>query len=273
MLYLCPLCHAKLHGENKSMVCSAGHRFDLAREGYINLLPVHHKRSKDPGDNAEMILARREFLDSGHYQPLRSFITSQLAHWLPENAPALLDIGCGEGYYTSEFALWVNERRGSCYGLDVSKVAIRMAAKRYASVHFCVASSQRLPFEENSLDGVVRIYAPCNSMELQRVVKPGGIVITATPGPEHLYELKALIYPQVRLHPEHSEQLPGFRLAESLPLQANLQLTGPQAWSLLQMTPFAWHASEETKAELAARASFTCKADFLIQVWQRELAV
>lgn len=273
MLYLCPLCHAHLQNEDKSMACNAGHRFDLAREGYINLLPVHHKRSKDPGDNVEMIQARREFLDSGHYEPLRSLITSQLAQWLPENAPTMLDIGCGEGYYTSAFGELVKQRDGECYGLDVSKAAIRMAAKRYMSVNFCVASSQRLPFDDNSLDAVVRIYAPCNSKELQRVVKPGGVVITAVPGPEHLYELKALIYPQVRLHPEHSELLAGFSLAGSIPLQTTLQLTGKEAGALLQMTPFAWHASEETKAALLSKASFTCKADFLIQVWQRDSLV
>ncbi|MBD4207788.1 methyltransferase domain-containing protein, partial [Xanthomonas citri pv. citri] len=85
-------------------------------------------------------------------------------------------------------------------GLDVSKVAIKAAAKRYPQVTLCVASSHRLPFSDTSMDAIIRIYAPCKAEELARVVKPGGWVITATPGPRHLMELKGLIYNEVHLH-------------------------------------------------------------------------
>ena len=198
--------------------------------------------------------ARRAFLDAGHYQPLRDAIAERLRHYAPTD---LLDIGCGEGYYTHAFAAIASRS----WGLDVSKPAIRAAAKRYPQVNFCVASSQRttgthhprqlfgvagrvnahyrveasvgkwqalagghakihlrvafcrradrrlrhvqppaLPFSDASFDAVVRIYAPCNAEELARVVRPGGWVITATPGPRHLLELKGLIYDEVRLH-------------------------------------------------------------------------
>ena len=66
MSYLCPLCHAPLDPEGKSFVCPQGHQFDKAKEGYVNLLPVQHKRPKDPGDSSEMMQARRTFLDAGH---------------------------------------------------------------------------------------------------------------------------------------------------------------------------------------------------------------
>jgi 23S rRNA m(1)G-745 methyltransferase (EC 2.1.1.51) len=165
----------------------------MAKEGYVNLLPVQHKRSRDPGDSAEMMQARRAFLDAGHYQPLRDAICAKLDEIKPAQ---LLDIGCGEGYYTHAFA----KIAGHTWGLDVAKNAIRAGAKRYANVDFCVASSQRLPFEDNCMDVVVRIYAPCNPEELARVVKPGGWVITVTPGPRHLVELKGLIYDEVQLH-------------------------------------------------------------------------
>ncbi len=82
-------------------------------------------------------------------------------------------------------------------------------------MNFCVASSQRLPFSDASFDAVVRIYAPCNAEELARVVRPGGWVITATPGPRHLLELKGLIYDEVRLHELKTEAMPGFRLGGS----------------------------------------------------------
>ncbi len=159
----------------------------MAKEGYVNLLPVQHKRSRDPGDSAEMMQARRAFLDAGHYQPLRDAIVAQLRERLDEKATAVLDIGCGEGYYTR---ICRCAARNHHVWLDVSKVAIKAAAKRYPQVTFCVASSHRLPFSDTSMDAIIRIYAPCKAEELARVVKLGGWVITATPGPRHLMELK-----------------------------------------------------------------------------------
>lgn len=100
MSFSCPLCHQPLSREKNSYICPQRHQFDMAKEGYVNLLPVQHKRSRDPGDSAEMIQARRAFLDAGHYQPLRDAIVAQLRERLDEKATAVLDIGCGEGYYT-----------------------------------------------------------------------------------------------------------------------------------------------------------------------------
>ncbi|HEX4503223.1 MAG TPA: 23S rRNA (guanine(745)-N(1))-methyltransferase [Scandinavium sp.] len=264
MSWSCPLCHAPLERQNNSYICPQRHQFDLAKEGYINLLPVQHKRSRDPGDSAEMMQARRAFLDAGHYQPLRDAISEILKPSVPEN---ILDIGCGEGYYTHAFA----EIAGHTWGLDVSKVAVRYGAKRYPQVDFCVASSQRLPFSDTCMDAIVRIYAPCNPQELERVVKPNGLVITATPGPRHLMELKGLIYDEIRLHDENSEELPGFGKIEQRQLAYPMTLTGGEAVALLQMTPFAWRAKPEVWEKLAGLEHFDCQTDFLIQVWQRKV--
>ena len=129
MSFSCPLCHQPLSREKNSYICPQRHQFDMAKEGYVNLLPVQHKRSRDPGDSAEMMQARRAFLDAGHYQPLRDAIVAQLRERLDEKATAVLDIGCGEGYYTHAFADALPEI--TTFGLDVSKVAIKAAAKRY----------------------------------------------------------------------------------------------------------------------------------------------
>ncbi|HED3065395.1 TPA: 23S rRNA (guanine(745)-N(1))-methyltransferase [Kluyvera ascorbata] len=263
MSYSCPLCHAPLARSGNSYLCPQRHQFDRAKEGYVNLLPVQHKRSRDPGDSAEMMQARRAFLDAGHYQPLRDAVSAKLRAIKPEH---LLDIGCGEGYYTHAFA----DEAQVTWGLDVSKTAIRYGAKRYPQVDFCVASSQRLPFADNSMDAVVRIYAPCNPQELKRVVKPGGWVITVTPGARHLVELKGLIYNEVQLHAPHSEVLDGFTLQSHDALAYPMQLTGQEAVTLLQMTPFAWRAKPEVWEKLAEQTQFACQTDFAIHAWQRD---
>ncbi|POT59301.1 23S rRNA (guanine(745)-N(1))-methyltransferase [Citrobacter amalonaticus] len=267
MSFSCPLCHQPLAQVKNSYICPQRHQFDVAKEGYVNLLPVQHKRSRDPGDSAEMMQARRAFLDAGHYQPLRDAIVNCLKERLTEDAVSVLDIGCGEGYYTHAFA---DVLQGvTAFGLDVAKVAIKAAAKRYPQVTFCVASSHRLPFADESQDAIIRIYAPCKAQELARVVKPGGWVITATPGPRHLMELKGLIYDEVRLHAPHAEQLTGFTLQQSVELAYPMALSGGEAVALLQMTPFAWRAKPEVWQQLAGQEVFECQTDFSLHVWQR----
>lgn len=270
MSWLCPLCKTPLMPEEKRLRCINQHHFDFAKEGYINLLPVQHKHSRDPGDNSAMIDARRTFLDAGHYQPLRDELVNVLTDSVKTPSPALLDLGCGEGYYTSAFAQFCVQRQGVCYGLDVSKVAIRRAAKRYPGIHFCVASGQRMPFTDASIDVITRIYAPSHMPELQRIVKPGGIVLTAAPAPRHLYELKELIYPDVRLHPISGEQLDGFSCEAQHSLNYVLHLSGEEAVALLQMTPFAWRARNEVWTHLASVDRFDCEADFVITCWRRD---
>ena len=146
MPFSCPLCHARLTRSEKSYACPQGHQFDMAKEGYVNLLPVQHKRSRDPGDSAEMMQARRAFLDAWLSKRVRERVAQLLDHTLTQRASALLDIGCGEGYYTARFAEIAAGKGAQTTGLDVSKAAIRAAAKRYAGVMLCVASSHRLPF-------------------------------------------------------------------------------------------------------------------------------
>ncbi|WP_227722685.1 23S rRNA (guanine(745)-N(1))-methyltransferase [Yersinia proxima] len=270
MSYQCPLCHQALQQSPQQWRCSNNHQFDCAKEGYVNLMPVQHKGSKQPGDSPEMMQARRAFLDAGYYQPLQQRVCEILDRALPLDAAMLLDIGCGEGYYNGDVDdLVIRQRQMAIFGLDVAKVAVRYGAKRYPQVSFCVASSHRLPFANQALDAVLRIYAPCKAAELARTVKPGGIVVTVAPGPRHLYQLKALIYAQVQLHDDTPEHLAGFDLVSSETLAYEMKLTGKQGFNLLQMTPFAWRASIETGQELAARQTFACETDFVIAVHRR----
>lgn len=271
MSYQCPLCQQPLTFDQRTWRCENQHQFDQAKEGYVNLLPVQHKRSKQPGDSADMMQARRNFLDAGHYQPLRLQVGDLLERVLPADDVSVLDIGCGEGYYTHEVASRLQARgQAEVHGLDVAKIAVRYGAKRYRNVEFCIASSHRLPFSDRQFDAVLRIYAPCKAEELARVVKPQGYVLTVTPGPRHLMQFKALIYQDVQLHDTTPEQMPGFTLVEQQQLSYPMTLNSEESAALLQMTPFAWRARPEVWGILATTEQFECETDFTLRLWQRD---
>ena len=271
MSYSCPLCQHSLTLTERSYRCNNNHSFDIAKEGYVNLMPVQHKRSKDPGDNKEMMQARRHFLERGYYQPMQSKVAQICAQYLKNSQHKLLDIGCGEGYYTNEVSCQLKEQHPSAitYGLDISKIAIRYASKRYPSCQFSVASSARLPFEDKCLDAVLRIYAPCSPSELDRVIRSGGIVVTVTPGARHLYQLREKLYKTVNLHDESPEEIDGFELEQQVALNYVMTLENGDADTLLQMTPFAWKADSTLRQSLASKESFECEADFIIRIYRK----
>lgn len=271
MAYLCPLCYAPLSRQDRVYQCPQNHQFDIAKEGYVNLMPAHHKRSRDPGDNKEMMQARRRFLDHDHYHPMREQVASLCQQFIQESDANILDIGCGEGYYTAHIAHSLAQvaPKSHVYGLDISKIAVRYAAKRYPICNFSVASSYRLPFADESLNGIVRIYAPCKAEELSRVLVDNGIVIVVTPAARHLYQLREQIYQEVRLHQESAEEISGFDVIHQQHLNYMMELTGSDAFDLLQMTPFAWKASDELRQNLLNSELFQCEADFMLTVYRK----
>lgn len=270
MSYLCPICAQPLQQQEKSFCCDKRHQFDQAKEGYVNLLPVQKKSSKNPGDNKEMMQARREFLDQGFYQPLSDRVNQIAQNALGElTTPHILDLGCGEGYYTNRLANSLNSVKYQCYGLDISKSAIRYAAKRYKNIRFCVASAYDTPFADASLDLITRIYAPSQNSELKRLIKPGGHLLTVTPASNHLFELKQKIYQNPEKHSMTPELIEGFELIRQERLTEMLCLSdATDCRNLLEMTPFAWKMSDEQKAELCSTV-LKLTLDFNINLYKR----
>lgn len=275
MSYQCPICFTPLTQTGHSYQCQQQHCFDLAKEGYVNLMPVQFKRSKIPGDSPLMMQARREFLQAGFYAPLCESAATLLVDYgkTRSSANAFLDIGCGEGYYTHLVAEKLQQQFPSihCYGLDIAKNAVKSAAKSYKNVNFCVGSSYRLPFADESLDLLMRIYAPSEANELHRVLTPEGLLIAVTPAPMHLQQYKALIYDNVRLHSEELEEIKGFTIVERKRLTYQIELDNKQRINLLQMTPFAWRANEHVIDSLTnCNMLFNCDIDFYITVYKRQ---
>jgi 23S rRNA (guanine745-N1)-methyltransferase len=261
----CPVCNKDLEAEPKSYACEAGHRFDIARQGYVNLLLSSQMPSKSPGDNAAMIADRRAFLDAGHYLPLRECVERQLAR-LQAIRPSLrlLDLGCGEGYYTAAFA--EGEAR-DVYGLDIAKSALAVAAKRSKAVTWCVGTSRALPFHDRSLDAVLNIFCRPHIAETRRVLKDDGVLLLVGPGVDHLEELRAVLYDTVVKQDSHSTEdilKGGFELRHTETLDYTFTLEGPAIGQLARMTPHYWRASQAARAKLDALASLTTRAQFTI---------
>ncbi len=261
-LLACPLDGAPLQRSGATWRCAAGHCFDIASQGYSNLLPVHKKRSLDPGDSKAMVAARRRFLAAGHYQPIAEAVSRALFDAWPAHQPlAVLDAGCGEGYYLRELARAAgkNETPLTLLGLDISKAAILAAAKLDKSANWVVASNANLPVQSATLDRLLCLFGFPVYREFARVLKPAGSLLQVDAGADHLRELREIIYP--RLKTEGAARVPsadGFELLRSETLRSTLELgSQTEIADLLAMTPHLYRASTDGRARAAALKRLT----------------
>ena len=263
--YKCPICEHQLDLNQRSYKCENNHCFDLAKEGYVNLLPVQNKKSKQPGDNAEMIQARREFLQAGHY----AFLAHKVAEIIEATTKAraaFIDIGCGEGYYSE--AVKNTSAGTSIHGIDISKTAVKMSAKKNSFGHFSVASAYKLPYFDAQFDCALSIFSPLSYSEAARVLKPQGVFVTVGPGPTHMRSLAEHIYQKAHTHvnkAQPSTQKP-FTLEDKHRLQKNIQVKNKDLSNLLLMTPYYWSCSEETKQRIKKLDKLEIELDFEISV-------
>ncbi|MCJ0972742.1 methyltransferase domain-containing protein [Pseudomonas sp. PS1] len=246
-MLICPLCHAPLEVTERGVACPANHRFDRARQGYLNLLPVQHKNSRAPGDNQAMVEARRRFLEAGHYAPLARRLAELAAERTPQR---WLDIGCGEGYYTAQIAQALPGADG--YALDISREAVKRACRRAPQLEWLVASMARVPLADASCNLLASVFSPLDWHEARRLLAPGGGLLRMGPTREHLWELRGLLYDEIRDYDDEKHLsliAAGMQLAHSETLSFELQLDSAQARAdLLAMTPHGWRASAERRA-------------------------
>lgn len=259
MTLRCPLCLETLALTEKTACCPQGHSFDRAREGYFNLLPVQKKNSLDPGDDADMVAARHAFLEAGFYAPLRDTLMGLIAPLQPRH---LLDSGCGEGWYTTAIATLAS----TSTAFDISKSAVRRAAKGRPGTTWLVASSNDIPLPDACVDVMTAIFSPVNATEAARVMKPGARLLIAAPGEQHLWELRDALYPEVRPHQAgkwEEELSPHFQFHAEARVQFPLELTdNTRLQQLLKMTPHYWRASRERRNAVEQLPVFSTQADF-----------
>ncbi|NVK23353.1 MAG: methyltransferase domain-containing protein [Gammaproteobacteria bacterium] len=255
--YKCPICNTSLLLNTKSLQCENGHSFDYAKEGYVHLLPVQLKKSLNPGDDKNMVVARREFLQQGYYDFLRQTLLTEIQISTNEK---LLDLGCGEGFYTNFIADALPDT--TTYGVDISKEAVKYAAKRSSKVHYSVATNAHTPFSEQQFDVIINIFAPLVGKECQRILKHNGRILSVAPSKHHLIELKQCIYDNPELH---SPATPpdGFVLKQSTNVLKEIEINNPtDLENLLTMTPFGWKITPEKKRALLSNLPFILTLDF-----------
>jgi 23S rRNA (guanine745-N1)-methyltransferase len=263
--YLCPLCQQALILTDKTYTCSNNHSFDQAKQGYVNLLPVQFKHSKAPGDNKDMVVARRAFLDKLFYQPLVNKMLEFYHKYGNQNSP-LLDAGCGEGFYTHQHKAEGNK----VYGVDIAKETIKIAAKRHQNCHFSVGTLSKLSFNDNYFGWLISVYAPILEDEFTRIMQKGGYLLTVTPAEQHLYELKELIYQQANKHDTTKAPIQHLTLIKEQTLTYKMNFEhSDDVLNLLAMTPFAFKASKALLEKIKMMSEFTCQADFILRLYQK----
>lgn len=256
-IYICPVCGEKygtdkaplLEQSGNSMKCPKNHCFDISAKGYLNLLLSQHKNVKDPGDSKEMVAARRDFLNSGAYKPLLDGLSKAAMELCSEiGSPIIADCGCGEGYYTAGIYDYLSEngKAPEIYGIDISKNALSAmrARTKGKNISAAVASVFRLPIRDDSVDLASVIFAPFQTEELRRILRPNGAVITAIPAEKHLFGLKSVLYDKPYLNEVKSYDVDGFvfigkdEISYTLKIESQEQLN-----ALFMMTPYYYKTS------------------------------
>ena len=275
----CPLDGEPLHLEGGTWRCASNHSFDVAKQGYVNLLPVQQKRSTDPGDSKAMVAARQRFLAAGEYAPIAEALSQAVmshADQTQAETYCCLDAGCGEGYYLRQLAHNVPELQAlSLLGLDISKWAVQSAAKqddKQAPIcRWVVGSNAQLPVQSASVDSVLCMFGFPVYSEFARVLKTGGQLIQVDAGPQHLRELRDIIYPTLKPTREKETNVPeGFarRASEQICYAISLE-GGDVIRDLLTMTPHLYRASAEGREKAAALDQLTLTIDAQLTVWER----
>ena len=268
-LFCCPICGAQLEREEKSYICPKRHCYDVAKEGYVNLLPANKKHAKDPGDDKDMVAARTRFLDGGHYAPLREALSALV---LEKKAQTVLDSGCGEGWYTAGVcaALRKSGRNTRIAGVDLSRSALKKAARRTKEAEFAVASVYHLPVADHSVDLLLNCFSPLALEEFRRVLVPGGAFLYVVPGAKHLWELKQVLYEKPYENEEAETAYEGFSYQTIVPVDFTMELDAEALQDLFRMTPYCWKTPKAGVERMNALERLSVTASFRIHVFRAE---
>lgn len=264
MEFLCPICARPLTREAHSLVCENRHSFDIARQGYVNLLAVQQKHSAAPGDTREQVLSRRAFLEAGFYTPISQALNQAALDFGASGE--ILDVGCGEGYYSTR----LSEALGApLTGLDISKEAVRCAAASHKQHNWICATAAHIPVADNSVGVLTSLFAITLPEEFHRVLREGGLYLQVLAAEDHLMGLKSIVYDEIH-HKEKNTvpELSGFTLLDSRPIRFSFTVEGDQLRNLFAMTPHLFRIGKEGAARLAETTELTDTASCVLNVYR-----
>ena len=275
ILFKCPSCNEALKKEGKTYRCQNRHTYDEAKEGYVNLLLAQHKKSKNPGDNDEMIKSRQAFLNKGYYSFLSSEIVKIIASTKEEFNQNILDVGCGEGYYMDEVkkaSKKANQNLSLC-GIDISKTAVKLAGKRKMDALISVSSAYNLPFFDNTFNTIVSVFSPILASEIERLLKnKNSQIIMVGPAEEHLKGLTTHIYDKVLPHKGNYSVLDdekSFILEKQIEIKEEITVKKEDILDLLRMTPYYWQTTVEIKDKILDLDELKTIIHFYIRVYRK----
>ena len=270
----CPICHASMgvsYDNSGTLFCDGvkKHCYDFSSSGYVNLaLPGQ----SGGGDSKQAVRARSDFLNLGHYQPIRDKLCDLICNITDTQKEGIvIDAGCGEGYYTNAIA----ERGFSVAGFDLSKFATEAASKRtkralLPNAFFGVASVFDMPIKSESADFVINVFAPCVEEEYCRVLKRRGYLIVACAGPEHLVGLKSVIYNDVHKNEQRADMPKKMTITGSERLKYDIQVNGTEnIKNLFAMTPYYWKTSQDDAKKLDSVTSLNTEIDIIFEIYQK----
>ncbi len=268
-ILICPICKGSLEREGRTYRCSKNHSFDMAKQGYVNL---HISNKKNSGDDKEMIQSRRDFLEKDYYKKISQEVNEVTGSYLGSEEPEVLDIGCGEGYYTKHLKNHLEEqgRKSSIYGIDISKEAVLFASRSYKDIFWAVGSAADLPMADGSLDAVVCMFSRLAEEEYSRVLKDDGILVVVSTGEDHLLDMKRVLYDEVRMEYYRPEVdlKEEFQLKETKNVKYRTLVEGSKdIMSLFDMTPYKWRTPKEGVERLAALEELDVTIDVNIDVF------
>jgi 23S rRNA (guanine745-N1)-methyltransferase len=273
MSIICPYCKNSLNDSGeKTYTCENNHSFDIAKQGYLNLLPVNQKKSKDPGDNQMMIAARRNFLELGFYDPLiesiKNLITDKLTFVTKDIT--VFDAGCGEGYYSEKALNNLTGLETKIMGTDISKYAVKNAANKYKNNFYFVSSIYNLPIANTSTDLILSIFSPIMAEEFKRILSKQGYVIIVSPASNHLREIAELIYDTFRPHTTNIVEKMTAVFKHDITKRTTFKIDVKSAealLSLLKMTPYYWSTGIERLENITNKNELSVTCDFNIDVF------
>ncbi len=264
---ICPVCRKPLEEKERTLCCADGHSFDKAKEGYVNLLSGGHKKGSLIGDNKDMAVSRRSFLEKGYFDSL----AQALIEFIKKNSaacPHIVDICCGEGYYSHRIK---QEIDCSVSAFDLSKEMVRLAAKRKNGNFHFVANLSAIPIEEKSADVGIHLFAPFHEKEFSRIIKDDGFILSAVAGENHLFELKELLYDKPYKNDEKPPETSALQLCDKIKITSKILLScAEDIDALFKMTPYYYHTSQQDKSKLDGIDKLEVTTDFVIFVYRKK---